>query len=1078
MGFSLNLASLRHGRAESEIPRLREEYGTNSMDTHPPSLIRLLVTQVIHPFYLFQVVSFIFWAIDDYLVYACCILLISTFSAIVETFQTRRSQLRLYKMARQDGTCTVIRRQTGGISSVTIPVDDIVPGDLVRLYHGDNVPCDIVLTSGDVVVNEATLTGESTPTLKTPLIPDDEDEVLDPDDVSSRHVLYSGTTVVQTRTASGHAYGISIRTGFSTAKGKMIMSIMNPPEKGAFTFYRDSIRFLFVMCGLSVIGFLVSLYFFIKLHVSWKVIALQAGDIITIVVPPALPACMSVGTSFAMGFLRKKHIQCVAPQHINVAGKVKTVVFDKTGTLTEDHLALHGVIHSGDSAADQPTPLMRTALACCHTLATHDGGLIGDVLEQIMLHESEAVMRDGHQVEQDRSVREESSTSTDETSQDGFVPIRSSYSPGSPPESLQNHIPCGLKSAFATPYLSEAASPLGSTRKFPDLDMVMEPIDFIAESSVAAVLSFPGRTIPDIHVVRRFPFESSLQRMSVVVCRPVLTIFTKGSPERIISHCDPATIPSNLARVLEDEASAGRRVIAVAYKDLDTSLAPELDQVSRAELEADLTFVGLVSFVNPLREDTLECLGVLRRANIRTIMCTGDNPHTAVAVARHAGMITDEVLYVIPDDQTDGVLVVDSPDPAEATCAIDPSTLEFTAHSPTGLCYRHDSCSSKDSLLGASLPSVPYPYALVVTGSSFDRLLTMARKNDPPRSVDFVDLVCARVAVFARMTPENKADAVRMLQKRTGVLTAMIGDGANDCNSLKAADVGISLSSSEASIAAPFTSTAGSIRAVIDVLRHGRCALVTSFQAFKYMALYSMIQFISVISLYRINTDLSNGEFIYIDLFLILPLAFSMSRAKPVDMLVKRTPPAKLVGGTILSSLLGQILIVLVLQVVLQVYVVHRPWYVEISANPDTSNTYSMLVTTVFCLSATMYLSTAVSFSLGRPWRQGLHRNFILVASVVVLIVTTAILVLGQLPFVLHWMEMTPTPLEFRVVVFIFAVLFVVLSVSWEAVTMQYRLYSRVKRLVMPRKHLRATKQRSKRIRLIERHLEKVWDVD
>jgi cation-transporting ATPase 13A3/4/5 len=57
----------------------------------------------------------------------------------------------------------------------------------------------------------------------------------------------------------------------------------------------------------------------------------------------------------------------------------------------------------------------------------------------------------------------------------------------------------------------------------------------------------------------------------------------------------------------------------------------------------------------------------------------------------------------------------------------------------------------------------------------------------------------------------------------------MCGDGANDCNALKSADVGLSLSDAEASIAAPFTSQIQDISSVLLLLREGRCALTTSF---------------------------------------------------------------------------------------------------------------------------------------------------------------------------------------------------------------------------------------------------------
>lgn len=87
----------------------------------------------------------------------------------------------------------------------------------------------------------------------------------------------------------------------------------------------------------------------------------------------------------------------------------------------------------------------------------------------------------------------------------------------------------------------------------------------------------------------------------------------------------------------------------------------------------------------------------------------------------------------------------------------------------------------------------------------------------------------------------------------------MCGDGANDCGALKAADAGISLSEAEASIAAPFTSKIQDISAVVTLLREGRAALTTTFQAFKFIELYSMIQFFSVTMLYLVGSNLSDN---------------------------------------------------------------------------------------------------------------------------------------------------------------------------------------------------------------------------
>lgn len=117
-------------------------------------------------------------------------------------------------------------------------------------------------------------------------------------------------------------------------------------------------------------------------------------------------------------------------------------------------------------------------------------------------------------------------------------------------------------------------------------------------------------------------------------------------------------------------------------------------------------------------------------------------------------------------------------------------------------------------------------------------------------------LICGKV--FARMSPDEKHELVEKLQS-IDYCCGFCGDGANDCAALKAADVGISLSEAEASVAAPFTSRIFDIRCVPEVIREGRASLVTSFSCFKYMSLYSAIQFTSVSFLYASASNL--GDF-------------------------------------------------------------------------------------------------------------------------------------------------------------------------------------------------------------------------
>lgn len=79
------------------------------------------------------------------------------------------------------------------------------------------------------------------------------------------------------------------------------------------------------------------------------------------------------------------------------------------------------------------------------------------------------------------------------------------------------------------------------------------------------------------------------------------------------------------------------------------------------------------------------------------------------------------------------------------------------------------------------------------------------------------------------MSPDDKTTLIERLQEYTKAEVGMCGDGANDCGALKTADMGVSLSEAEASIAAPFTSKIQDISCIVTLLKEGRAALTTSF---------------------------------------------------------------------------------------------------------------------------------------------------------------------------------------------------------------------------------------------------------
>ena len=96
--------------------------------------------------------------------------------------------------------------------------------------------------------------------------------------------------------------------------------------------------------------------------------------------------------------------------------------------------------------------------------------------------------------------------------------------------------------------------------------------------------------------------------------------------------------------------------------------------------------------------------------------------------------------------------------------------------------------------------------------------------------------------------------------------------GANDVGALKAAMVGVSLSESEASIAAPFTYQRPNIECIPPLLSEGRSSLVTSFQLFRYISMYSLTQFGAAILTYFVGSVLGNWQYLYQDLIVVFPL--------------------------------------------------------------------------------------------------------------------------------------------------------------------------------------------------------------
>ena len=118
-------------------------------------------------------------------------------------------------------------------------------------------------------------------------------------------VLLCGTKVVETSAATGGgSAAMVIRTGFLTAKGGLVRSILFPKETSN-DFFRDAVRFICAMAALASVGMVYQSLTMMRYGAELKHIILTACDIVTIAVPPALPAAICIGLEMSMRRLRR-----------------------------------------------------------------------------------------------------------------------------------------------------------------------------------------------------------------------------------------------------------------------------------------------------------------------------------------------------------------------------------------------------------------------------------------------------------------------------------------------------------------------------------------------------------------------------------------------------------------------------------------------------------------------------------------------------------------------------------------------------------------------------------------------------
>ena len=1150
------------GLTENERKYQKDIYRECDLFFHIDSFFRALFKNTCNFFFAFQIYSIVLWNATEYYAYASLIAAMTIFDLLEETITNLSNLKSIRRMARYSIPIRVYRKNQNGDNDILeIQSSELVPGDVFELPDdGMAIPCDCILLTGSIIINEAMLTGESTPIIKShlPNIKQNFDEEND-----TKYFLFAGTKIVQKRPENKRpVIALVYSTGFNTVKGNIIRSILYPVEMDS-KFAHESVKFMIFMAILCVVGFLSVLPFKIKnakeiddddeRKDAYKEIATQGLDLITTAVPPSLPCCLGIGIGIAQRRFKKKGIMCINREKITTAGRIDVCVFDKTGTLTEDHLNIAGFLpveaHRRDETQidldshnmftfdqyydsvevlskhnfeyykeksvnpdmmnkkKELTQLYIECLACCQGITRVKGKIIGDPIDVEMFEST------------------------------GWELIEE-------PEDLNNYDP--KISAYVRPKEEKSL-----TEKLAGLN------GFINEPNNEEIQK---RMVDhyELAIVRRFDFSSKLQRMSTLVkniSKPNFTCYCKGSPEKLKELCQPKTIPADFNDQLNHYTSRGYRVLAMGSKVIQMDYNKALE-VNRTFCEKDLVFLGLLIVQNKLKAATNPTLRRLtHRGHIRVRMATGDNIMTAVCVGRKSNLIEPNAVVYSCEIETEEEKKEDliNTENLRPSLGVYENTLNLEKQKEakkkklvwkTIESYKEDeegedegikaikaerntrfsrqagsfsnrlSCldpqvvgeedtkledegnqmikvikeesvisEQDDETLEVDLSQLPFDdrqdaegIEIAITGKNFETLYRLNQKyekifnkpNTPPKGSmynvnntnekaeslveykEIVDenqskfgqfkafhdafrLVLKYCSIYARCSPENKSQIVQSLQKESFTVL-MCGDGANDCGALKVADVGISLSTEEASIAAPFTSRTPDISCVIEVLKEGKCALVTSFQTFKYILLYSLIQFISVTLLILIGSYLGDWEFMASDLFLITPLAFLIPLAPAYPKLTYHKPVSSLFSFSIIFSMALQTLCVGIFQIigyfwtdsffpdegVVEELRLRECWgdFDHIKKRPsnktleDDEVMYQECIdnATNFYISFAQYLILAVVFCSGKPFKKSIFYNYGMFIFSIIGFLYAEYIVFYVDKFSRDWIRLSPYP--------------------------------------------------------------------
>lgn len=323
-------------------------------------------------------------------------------------------------------------------------------------------------------------------------------------------------------------------------------------------------------------------------------------------------------------------------------------------------------------------------------------------------------------------------------------------------------------------------------------------ISLVSQNCSKSTINFSGigatQSSVEFETLLRFEFDHTRKRSSVLVKFPKRVfnyesdssdgyryiLFSKGS-ESAIKECCTHQESFGTAKTTFDFATEfathGYRTLCFAKKELNESEVIDILKDFKQEnniyleevrklFESDLTLQGCSGIEDILQYRAQETIESLIVSGIKVWMLTGDRQETAINIAIRVGIISDEMDVVIFDE----------------------NELNSFSNNVRG----NENVHYKSSLLERENSPSKFSNVVLVIDS---QILEKALSNNETKFAS-IATNCASV-VFSRVTPQQKAQVVRLIQEFTKQRVLAIGDGGNDCTMLQTANVGVGIHGSE-----------------------------------------------------------------------------------------------------------------------------------------------------------------------------------------------------------------------------------------------------------------------------------------